>query len=80
MSTWTAQRTAKAAPAAVLDVRTDPGACGRWAPVDFEVRPAGRGLAGRMLAHATSALLAGGALQTAVASIAREAEASAVAL
>ncbi len=37
MSTWTEQLTAQAAPAAVLDVLTDPGACGRWAPVAFEV-------------------------------------------
>jgi hypothetical protein len=149
MSTWTEQLTAQAAPAAVLDVLTDPHACGRWAPVDFEVdelvppgrrlragsrarvegRIAGRrvrfavqvleadeehlvllahgpialdveyrlrpvaagsevhasvavrgdGLAGRVLAQATSALLAAGALKTAVSRIAREAEDLAVA-
>ena len=38
MSTWTEQLTANAAPAAVLDVLTDPRAAARWAPVDFEVR------------------------------------------
>ncbi|MBI5103434.1 MAG: SRPBCC family protein [Solirubrobacterales bacterium] len=38
MSTWTEQLTARARPAAVLDVLTDPRACGRWAPVDFEVQ------------------------------------------
>ena len=40
MSTWTEQLTANSVPAAVLDVlpATDPGACGRWAPVAFEVR------------------------------------------
>jgi hypothetical protein len=36
MSTWTEHLTAQAAPAAVLDVLTDPGACERWAPVPFE--------------------------------------------
>lgn len=142
MSTWTEQLTAQAAPAAVLAVLTDPGACERWAPVDFELagldddrlragsrarvegRLAGRcvgfdievlaadeerlalcasgpialdveyrlrpipagsevhasvavrgaGLTGRVLAHAAGALLAAGALRTAVARIAREAE------
>jgi hypothetical protein len=142
MSTWTEQLTAQAAPAAVLEVLTDPGACERWAPVDFELRalnadrlqagtlarvegrlagrgvgfdvtviaadehglrlrasgpialdveyrlrpvPAGsevvasvgvrgEGLTGRVLAHATAALLAAGALREAVARIAREAE------
>jgi hypothetical protein len=38
MSTWTEQLTANAAPAAVLEVLTDPGAAARWAPIDFEVR------------------------------------------
>jgi hypothetical protein len=147
MSTWTEALTAQAAPAAVLDVLTDPGACVRWAPVDFEVagldgdrlragsharvvgrlagrdvgfdvrvlaadeeclalladgpialdveyrlRPVaagsevrasvavhGHGLAGRLLAQATGALLAAGALRTAVSRIAREAEHLAVA-
>ncbi|WP_445147721.1 hypothetical protein [Baekduia sp. Peel2402] len=143
MSTWTEQLTAQAAPAAVLDVLTDPGACERWAPVPFETddrgmrlrtgsrtrvegRLAGRrvgfdvevisadeeglalrasgpidldvvyrlrplscgrasevsasvavrgdGLTGRVLAQATGALLGAGALRTAVARIAREAE------
>ena len=141
MRTWTATATAAAAPRAVLDVLTDPVACRRWAPVDFDVeddpgrlrpgtrtrvsgrlagrdvgfelevhaadaerfeltasgpvgfdvsydlapvaggtevrasvsvRPAG-GLSGRVLAHATTALLASGALPTAVSRIAREA-------
>jgi uncharacterized protein YndB with AHSA1/START domain len=145
MSTWTEQLTAQAAPAAVLDVLTDPDACGRWAPVPFDVdddrrarlragsrtrvegRLAGRrvgfdvevlaadeerlalrargmggsvsldveyrlravpagsevrasiavrgdGLTGRVLAQATGALLGAGALRTAMARIAREAE------
>ena len=38
MSTWTEQLTANAAPAAILEILTDPGACGRWSPVEFEVR------------------------------------------
>jgi hypothetical protein len=148
MSTWTEQLTAQAAPAAVLAVLTDPGACERWAPVDFEVRGLdgdrlragsrarvegrlagrrvcfdvevlaadedrlellahgpialdvayrlrpvkagsevhasvavrGNGLAGRVLAHATGALLAAGALREAVARIAREAEHLSVAM
>jgi hypothetical protein len=143
MSTWTEKLTAQAAPAAVLDVLTDPGACERWAPVPFEAdrcggrlrtgsrarvegRLAGRrvgfdvevlaagedglslratgpialdveyrlralhggaasevcasvavrgdGLAGRVLAQATSALLGAGALRTAMTRIAQEAE------
>ena len=37
MRTWTATTTVDAPPEAVLDVLTDPGACARWAPVDFEV-------------------------------------------
>ena len=37
MRTWTATTTVEAPPEAVLDVLTDPGACARWAPVDFEV-------------------------------------------
>jgi hypothetical protein len=147
MSTWTEHLTAQAAPAAVLEVLTDPHACGRWAPVDFEfdgldgdrlragsrarvegrlagrrvgfdvevlaadeerlvllahgpialdveyrLRPVaagsevrasvavrGDGLAGRVLAQATGALLAAGALRTAISRIAREAEDLAVA-
>ena len=37
MRTWTATTTIDAPPHAVLDVLCDPGACARWAPVDFEV-------------------------------------------
>ncbi len=37
MRTWTATTTVEAPPEAVLDVLTDPGACARWAPVDFTV-------------------------------------------
>ena len=37
MKTWTATTTVDAPQEAVLDVLTDPGACARWAPVDFEV-------------------------------------------
>jgi carbon monoxide dehydrogenase subunit G len=142
MRTWTATTTVDAPPDAVLDVLTDPGACARWAPVDFDVddmngsrrlvagsRPrvrgrlagvevdfdievlevaagrlalraagpvaldveydllaagdgsevhasvgvrAGRGLRGRLLAEATSALLSAGALHQALSRIGRE--------
>lgn len=41
MKTWTATTTVDAPPEAVLDVLTDPGACARWAPVDFEVSDLG---------------------------------------
>jgi hypothetical protein len=141
MKTWTATTTVEAPPEAVLDVLTDPGACARWAPVDFAVddlattrlvagsrprvrgrlaglevgfdvevleagdsrlalraagpvafdvaydlepaaggsevrasvgvRP-GRGLRGRLLAEATSALLSAGALHQALSRIGRE--------
>jgi hypothetical protein len=37
MRTWTATTTVDARPEAVLDVLTDPQACARWAPIDFEV-------------------------------------------
>lgn len=37
MRTWTATTTVDARPEAVLDVLTDPEACARWAPIDFEV-------------------------------------------
>jgi hypothetical protein len=37
MRTWTATTTVEAPREAVLGVLTDPGACARWAPVDFEV-------------------------------------------
>ena len=140
MRTWTATTTVEAPPEAVLDVLTDPGACARWAPIDFDVdlderrlvvgsrprvrgrlagvevgfdievleaaegrlalraagpvaldvaydlhaaeggsevrasvgvRP-GRGLRGRLLAEATSALLSAGALNQALSRIGRE--------
>jgi polyketide cyclase/dehydrase/lipid transport protein len=142
MRTWTTTTTVDADPVAVLDVLTDPEACRRWAPVDFDVSgfqddrlltgsrarvtgrlagrsvgfdvhvheaadgrltlsadgpmaldvrydlaPAaggsevratvgiapGRGLFGRILAEATSALLSAGALDAAVSRLAREA-------
>ena len=41
MRTWTATTTIDAPPHAVLDVLCDPGACARWAPVDFEVSELG---------------------------------------
>ena len=142
MREWTATTTVDAGPDAVLAILTDPEACARWAPIDFDVdelrgrrlrggsrarvsgklagkrvgfdvevheaadgrlrlsadgpvgfdvrydlepapcgsemrasvsvRPA-RGLAGRLMAEATNALLAAGALQAAVSRIAREA-------
>jgi hypothetical protein len=37
MRTYTATTTASAAPEAILDVLTDPGAARRWAPVAFDV-------------------------------------------
>jgi uncharacterized protein YndB with AHSA1/START domain len=37
MRTFTATTTMDAPPVAVLDVLTDPGACARWAPVDFRL-------------------------------------------
>ena len=146
MRTWTAQITSKGRPEDVLGVLTDPAACGRWAPIDFDVEgldgdrlvtgsrarvvgriagqrcsfdvdviaadasglkllaseaggsvsldvsyelspaPAGsdvtatvavagsRGFTGRLIAQATDALLAAGALRHAVTRIAREAE------
>ena len=143
MSTWTAQTTVKGRPEDVLDILTDPAACGRWAPIDFEIEGldgprlesgsrarvvgriagqrvgfdvdvhvagpdrleltasgpveldvlyalepvccgsrvvaqvgvrSGRGLTGRLIASATGALLAGGALDHAVSRIAREVE------
>ena len=143
MRTWTAQITSKGRPEDVLGVLTDPAACGRWAPIDFDVegldgdrlvtgsrarvvgRIAGqrcsfdvdviaadasgmkllasgpivldvsyelspaqtgsevtatvavagsRGFTGRVIARATDALLAAGALRQAVSRIAREAD------
>jgi uncharacterized protein YndB with AHSA1/START domain len=142
MREWTATTTVQALPEAVLDLLTDPEACARWAPIDFEVdelrtprlRPGSRarvtgrlagqrvgfdvevheasdgrlrlsadgpvgfdvrydlaaapggsevrasvnvrpnrGLTGRLVAEATNALLAAGALQAAIGRIAREA-------
>ena len=55
MSTWTERRTSNAAPAAVLEVLTDPSACERWAPVGFEIR----GLDGRRLQAGSRARVAG---------------------
>src|SRR5689334_426222 len=37
MRTWTTTATVGAEPGAVLDVLTNPDACRRWAPVDFDV-------------------------------------------
>lgn len=37
MRTWTTSTTVGAEPGAVLAVLTDPEACRRWAPVDFDV-------------------------------------------
>jgi hypothetical protein len=152
MRTWTAQITSKGRPEDVLGVLTDPAACGRWAPIGFDVegldgdrlvtgsrarvvgRIAGqnvsfdvdviaadasglkllasevggsvslevayelspaqfgsevtasvavagsRGFTGRLIAQATDALLAAGALRHAVSRIAREAEFGSVAV
>lgn len=143
MSTWAAQTTVHARPEDVLHVLTDPLACARWAPVDFDVEGLdagrlrqgtsarvigrlagqrvafdidvrklaadrleltatgpmaldveyeivsagdasrlsariavrdGRGLNGRLVARATEALLAGGALSAAIARIGHQAE------
>jgi hypothetical protein len=58
-----------------LDVAYDvePADAGSRVVASIGVRP-GRGLSGRLLAHATDALLAGGALNHAVTQIAREVE------
>jgi carbon monoxide dehydrogenase subunit G len=37
MRTWTATANVDAPPDAVLDVLTDPGACARWAPIEFQI-------------------------------------------
>jgi hypothetical protein len=37
MGTWITQTTVDGAPADVLAVLTDPRACARWSPIDFEV-------------------------------------------
>jgi hypothetical protein len=37
MGTWSTSATLDGRPERVLDVLTDPDACERWAPVDFEV-------------------------------------------
>ena len=127
MRTWTAQITSKGRPEDVLGVLTDPAACGRWAPIDFDVegldgdrlvtgsraRVVGRiagqrcsfdvdviaadasgvkllasgpivlnvqyelseaHFTGRLIAQATDALLAAGALRHAVTRLAREAD------
>ena len=65
MRTWTATTTVDAPPEAVLDVLTDPGACVRWAPVDFEVSDlnAKRLAAGLPPARERSARRRGGGLR-----------------
>lgn len=42
MGTWSTSTTVDAGPERVLDVLTDPDACGRWSPVAFEVEGARR--------------------------------------
>jgi hypothetical protein len=37
MGTWITQTTVDGAPEDVLAVLTDPQACTRWSPIDFEV-------------------------------------------
>src|SRR5439155_1427482 len=37
MGTWTAETVMRGRPQGVLDILTDPRACGRWAPVAFDV-------------------------------------------
>jgi hypothetical protein len=46
MGTWSTSATMDGRPEQVLDVLTDPGACGRWSPVAFEVDGARRLAAG----------------------------------
>jgi uncharacterized protein YndB with AHSA1/START domain len=60
-----------------FDVRYDlsPAACGSEVRAAVTVRPA-RGLTGRLMAEATNALLAAGALQAAISRLAREATAA----
>src|SRR3954465_10650393 len=55
MRTWTAQITSKGRPEDVLGVLTDPAACGRWAPVDFDVE----GLDGNRLVTGSRARVVG---------------------
>ncbi len=90
MSTWTTQTACHGTPDDVLELLTEPDAIARWSPLPFTVAGcardrlragdrasigvAGRGLLGRILARATDALLAAGALRTALDRIARELE------
>jgi Polyketide cyclase / dehydrase and lipid transport len=55
MRTWTAQITSKGRPEDVLGVLTDPAACGRWAPIDFDVE----GLDGNRLVTGSRARVVG---------------------
>src|SRR5436309_14944843 len=55
MRTWTAQITSKGRPEDVLSVLTDPAACGRWAPIDFDVE----GLKGDRLVAGSRARVVG---------------------
>jgi Polyketide cyclase / dehydrase and lipid transport len=55
MRTWSASTTTCARPEAVLRVLTDPEACRRWAPVDFDVT----GLAGGRLVAGSRARVTG---------------------
>jgi len=55
MSTWTAQTTVSGRPEDVLDVLTDPAACGRWAPIDFDFH----GLEGNRLVAGSRARVVG---------------------
>ncbi len=55
MSTWTAQTTVLGRPEDVLGVLTDPAACGRWAPIDFDFE----GLEGNRLVAGSRAQVVG---------------------
>lgn len=55
MSTWTAVATVKGPPEGVLDVLTDPAACERWAPIEFDVE----GLEGDRLVAGSRARVVG---------------------
>jgi hypothetical protein len=55
MKEWTTITTVKAKPEAVLDILTDPEACRRWAPIDFDVD----GLRGRRLRCGSKAYVSG---------------------
>ena len=55
MGTWTTRATIEAPPEEVLALLTDPGACARWSPIEFELEE----LDGRRLTAGSHARVAG---------------------